>query len=94
MLFGISDSGKSSFLNSIETAIQNKYVELHNTMNHKNIVTRKLQKFKINSKQTISIWDCFGIGGNNYDQIIQYLMDGRLKEGYDSYYGSHRPHQS
>ena len=50
MLFGMPDAGKSAFLNSIQTALQNKYVELHNTMTHKNIVTRRLQKFRINQK--------------------------------------------
>lgn len=42
LLFGMSKSGKSAFLNSIETTMQNKYVELHNTMSYKNIVTRRL----------------------------------------------------
>ena len=52
-------------------------------MNNSSITTKKLLKHKVNTNQNISIWDCFGIQNQNYDKIINHLMEGRLKEGFD-----------
>ncbi len=40
-------------------------------------------KFAINKNQTIKIWDSFGIKGTNYNNILDPLINGKLKEGYN-----------
>jgi len=48
LLLGLPGSGKSTLINSIKTALEEKYVEMQNTFNSKEITTKRLMKFTIN----------------------------------------------
>jgi len=84
LLLGQPGSGKSTLINSIKTALEEKYVEMQNTFNSKEITTKRLMKFTMNKNQNIKIWDCFGIK-HNYGNILDPLINGKLKEGYGKY---------
>jgi len=91
LVLGGPGSGKSSFVNSIKTALEEKYVEVQNTFNSEDITTKRMVKFTINKNQTIKIWDSFGVKGNNYRKILKHLVTGRLKEGYNKYQQDNNP---
>jgi len=51
-------------------------------------------KFTINKNQNIKMWDSFGVKGTNYKNILDHLISGRLKEGYNQYQANNNPTQS
>lgn len=67
---------------------------MQNTFNSTKITTKRLMKFTINKNQNIKMWDSFGVKGTNYKNILDHLISGRLKEGYNQYQANNNPTQS
>mmetsp|Transcript_16677 Transcript_16677/g.23170 ORF Transcript_16677/g.23170 Transcript_16677/m.23170 type:complete len:685 (+) Transcript_16677:45-2099(+) len=84
LLLGVIGKGKSSFTNTVATALAPEGEELR--LAHFNdmltSVTKELSKYSINAKNNVLLWDIFGLDGTNYDSIFNFLLGGNLKDGY------------
>jgi len=89
LCFGIAGSGKSSFINSVMTALSQEVTSpaaVGGTTNHVTTDLTRFQLSQINNLEKIPInfFDIWGMDGNNYqNNMFLHVLHGKLPEGYE-----------
>lgn len=78
-------NGKSSFINTIQTALQNDDIDPFQSAKAgvgQESFTRKISKFSVYGITPIKIWDTFGKQVNKEYVELKALTQGKLREGF------------
>jgi septin family protein len=82
LVLGPIGSGKSSFINSLMSGLNQKYCEILNVRNSATRVTTSLTKIFLSENKKIRVCDTFGWGDEHFRSVCDLLIQGKLPDGY------------